>query len=42
MRDEVGCMGFSSGGGLLGVGFKESGLVAVIAYPSMRPLLEWR
>lgn len=41
-RAQVGCMAFNARGNLLAVGFKESGLVKVLAYPNMRQLLEFK
>jgi len=42
LRDEVGCLGYNADGNMLAVGFKESGVVKVIGYPSMRTRIEWK
>eukprot|EP00775_Hariotina_reticulata_P002765 gene2765-3059_t len=42
LKDEVGSLGYNAEGNMLAVGFKESGVVKVIDYPSMRTRFEWK
>lgn len=42
LSDEVGTMKFNSRGNMLCVGFKESGYVRIVSYPSMKECCAWK
>jgi len=41
LKDEVAAMAFSGDGALMALGFADGG-VKVVAYPAMKPLVEWK